>query len=209
MPTITIDSTNHKTYLCSVGEFLATDKSPFCPEGHRHPYTAIYNLLFAPLKNKEISFAEIGVWRSASMKLWSSFFPKGKIYGFDYNNEFLHKCNSYNLPNVTVSHMDVKNEESIRNGFMIPDTKYDVIIDDSSHDFDDQIRIIKTTYDLVKPGGYLIIEDIYEKDDENTFINAISDILGEFSFYTFLKASHDNTWTDGLNNNKMLVLIKN
>ena len=209
MPTIVIDSTNHKTNLCSIGENLATDKSPFCPEGHRHPYTAIYNLLFAPLKNKEISIAEIGVWRSASMKLWSSFFTNAKIYGFDYNETILNNCKSYNIPNVSVSYIDVSKEDSIVSAFNSFNTNYDIIIDDSSHFFEDQIRIVKNTVNLLKSGGIMVIEDIYEKDDEFTFINALQDVLHNFSFYTFIKGEHNNMYTDGLNNNKLLVLIKN
>lgn len=142
------------------------------------------------------------------MKLWSSFFTNAKIYGFDYNNELLEKCKSYNIPNVSVSYIDVTSEESIQRAFNSFNVQYDIIIDDSSHVFDDQIRIIKNTVNLLKPGGIMIIEDIYEKDDENTFINALQDILHNFSFYTFIKGEHSNTWTDGLNNNKMLLLIK-
>lgn len=208
MPTILIDSSDHKTELCIIGEQLATDKSPYCPEGHRHPYTAIYNLLFAPLKNKNIILVEIGVWRSASIKLWSLFFKNSKIYGFDYDRSMIERCNNYYIKNANALYMNVKDSQSINEGLLMINELVDIIIDDSSHEVDDQIRIINETFKYLKSGGYLIVEDIYEACDEELYINKLDNIITHCSFYTFITAAHTNTFTDGINNNKMLILIK-
>ena len=39
--------------------------------------------------------------------------------------------------------MDVNNVESIKNGLSKSDEKFDIIFDDSSHDFEHQIKIIE------------------------------------------------------------------
>ena len=39
-------------------------------------------------------------------------------------------------------------------------TKFDIIIDDSTHTFQDQINVIQETYKFLVCGGILVIEDI-------------------------------------------------
>lgn len=209
MNTIVINSSHHKTEMCTLGEDVSTDKSPFCPRGHRHTYTAIYNLLFAQLKNKKIKLAEIGIQDGNSLKLWSRYFTNCKIYGFDYDYKWINICNSLNLENIILNHIDVTNKKSINDAFQQTESQFDIIIDDSSHVFEDEIRIIQNITNFLKPGGILIIEDIYESWDNNIFIEAIGDnIIKEYSFYTFILGDHYNKYTDGLDNNKLLIMIK-
>ena len=49
-----IDSSLVKTDLCSIGEKLKTDKSPYNKISHRHPYTGIYEFLFSNIRYDEI-----------------------------------------------------------------------------------------------------------------------------------------------------------
>jgi hypothetical protein len=54
---ITIDSSNSITELCTLGVKYPTDKSPYNTDDnlHKHAYTAIYNLLFSNLKYASFS----------------------------------------------------------------------------------------------------------------------------------------------------------
>ena len=56
---LTIDSTFSKTELCNLGKDFPTDKSPYSEKKHRHPFTAVYDLLFSninpPLRALEAS----------------------------------------------------------------------------------------------------------------------------------------------------------
>ena len=89
--TISIDSTNHKTKLCKLGGVLQTDKSPYATDGtggHRKGYTAVYELLFAPLKFKsDVNFLEIGIERGASTFLWEQYFENAKLYAFEHDEQ--------------------------------------------------------------------------------------------------------------------------
>ena len=137
-----IDSTLVKSDLCMIGEKFGTDKSPYNKELHRQSYTSVYNLIFCSLRNKKINFAEIGILNNASIKMWREFFSQAIIYGFDFHEKFINKAKKDNLRDVNYIKINVKDSSSIINAFKKTNKKFDIIIDDSSHDFDDQINII-------------------------------------------------------------------
>ena len=57
-----IDSSDSITDLCKLGVKYPTDKSPYVVhDGHRHPYMAVYDMLFMSLRYKPIKFAEGGI----------------------------------------------------------------------------------------------------------------------------------------------------
>ena len=79
---IVIDTTDAYTELCEIGRLATTDKSPYGDINlciHRHPYTGVYSMLFAPLKDKNIEFAEIGVAAGSSVMLWWNYFVNASI----------------------------------------------------------------------------------------------------------------------------------
>ena len=55
--------------------------------------------------------------------------------------------------------MDVKNSKDIKANLEKIKGKLDVLLDDSTHEFEDQIRIIKNSYKFLKKDGIIIIED--------------------------------------------------
>ena len=57
--------------------------------------------------------------------------------------------------------MDVKNSKDIKAKLGKIKGKIDVLLDDSTHEFEDQIRIIKNSYKFLKKDGIIIIEDIH------------------------------------------------
>ena len=63
--------------------------------------------------------------------------------------------------------------------------EYDIILDDSTHNFKDQIKIIKNVHQYLKPGGILIIEDIFKKYDEKQYIEKLEEYLHFFQDYYF------------------------
>ena len=72
---------------CESGKKYNTNKSSYNLVGHRSGYTGLYYLLFDKLKNKEINFAEIGIEKNASTKVWRDYFSKAKIHGFEYDKD--------------------------------------------------------------------------------------------------------------------------
>ena len=158
---IKIDTTNYESILCKLGGKYNTDKSQFNKKGHRHSYTAAYNLLFTHLKNKKINFAEIGILNNSSIKMWRDYFKFANIDGFDYDKKLINKARRHNLKKVNYHYINVNSVNSISDAFKKTKKKYDIIIDDSTHFFDHQINIINVTKKFLNKDGFLIIEDIY------------------------------------------------
>lgn len=202
-----IETSNYYTDLCKIGTQFGTDKSPFNKNGYRHPYTAIYDLLFSGFKDKKFNFAELGIFRNSSTKMFRYYFKKAKIYAFDYDNKLISNAKSHKLKNTFYANMNVKYEKDIYNNFKKLKKKFKIIIEDTTHEFDDQIRVIENCKDFLEPGGILIIEDIYyKKNIEQKYIQALKHNLKFFEKILFVECNHINKYSRGWNNDKIMIL---
>ena len=204
---ITIDSTNSRTELCDLGVKYPTDKSPYNTDAdlHKHAYTSIYNLLFSNMRYKDIKLGELGILDNNSMLSWRDFFPNAKLYGFEWFDSRIEKAIKDNI-DCTYIKMNVKDVDSISEG-LIAAGKFDILIEDSTHEFEDQIRFINEAYKHLKPGGILIIEDIFLNANEADYSNEINNDY--FSAATFINANHNLKNSAGWDNDKLLVLHRN
>lgn len=198
-----------KSILCEIGRKYDTDKSSqrdnVTNTRHCHPYTLFYNSIFKEYRNKPLRIAELGILDGASLLMWREYFPNAKIEGFEYDhrhiNTFKEKC-----PEIPIYPFDVKRQESIDAAF--GDKMYDLIIEDTTHQFDDQIRVIENIYGNLKPGGMLIIEDIFKRYNEQDYLDRLAPILDQFSDYYFVSLDHENRNSTGWDNDKLFVFIK-
>jgi len=210
IPRLVIDSSDAITELCRFGKTVGTDKSPYNVYRHRHPYTAVYSMLFASLKNKAVKFAEIGVATGNSALLWELYFtnPDAQIHMFDRDEDFLSHGRSLVGRRFTFAPMDVAKDGDVARA--LQQGEYDIIIDDSSHEHGHQIRIIKEAWPLLKSGGILVIEDIFRSTPEEEYTREIfqAGILEECSAAYFVVCEHKDRWSPGWDNDKLLVLVK-
>lgn len=205
--TMYIDSTYCKTELCQIGSEMNTDKAPFALNSvccqHRKGYTAVYSMLFSKYKNTILNFAEIGIEAGASLLTWDNYFSeKCNIYAFEFEKQKIENAKNLNLKNTKFVHTDVNNIEYLDSSFKETDVMFDIIIDDSTHNIGHQNNIINTVSKYLKPGGMLIIEDIYRNQHINSYV--IDAAIWEF--YTFIICHHENRKC--FNNDKLLYLIK-
>jgi len=203
--TITIDSSSHRTKLCSLGEKLNTDKSPYAEHGtggHHKGYTAVYELLFGALKHKNINFLEIGIEGGASTLLWEEYFDNAKLYAFELHD---HKIdNVKNLVKRTnILKTDASDKEVLENTFKSLGVSFDIILDDASHQLKHQQNLIEIGVKYLKSGGIIVIEDLIRGDNEDIFDNVIDD---HFAFNTFIVCEHKDGKAE--NNDKLWVGIK-
>lgn len=194
MRTIYIDSTNCPTDLCHIGAKYNTDKSPFATNtprcaGHRKGFTAVYSMLFGAYKNKDINICEIGIEGGASLQLFSEYFPQSNIYGMELLDNKIEECRNLNIPRTTVLKTDASSIQFLEHSFNQTGKLFDIIIDDSMHVTEHQQNIIQVATKYLKPGGILIIEDLYRNDPEDMFDSVI---LDNFSFNCFIVCHHDN-----------------
>jgi SAM-dependent methyltransferase len=209
---IIIDSTDCRTTLCNICSRTGTDKSPFTiNNGHRHPYTTPYSLFFEPLKNKPIKFAEIGIFRGASIVAWRIFFSRARIYGFDIDMEAMKYVKDLNLPGVYLDQMDATKTDSMESVFqrhMADGELFDVIIDDALHEVGQQAVTIRTCMNKLKQGGLLIIEDIFRNQDHADYLKVMEEVKDLISFSTFILCEHADRYSPGWDNDKMLVMVR-
>lgn len=208
---LVIDSSSSRTDLCELGVTYPTDKSPYnfsSVSGHRHPYTAVYDLLFAPMRHRAVHVGEIGIEQNQSMKCWREYFPKAMLWGWEFYPEKIEKAKKDNLQSVIYLPMDVRSTESIVQGFSRTAAFFDVIIDDSTHEFEDQVRIAKVVHEYIRPGGYFIIEDIFRDFPEQHYYEALKEVTPYYHSIMFIETEHANKNSTGWNNDKLLVFIR-
>jgi hypothetical protein len=211
-----IDSSESKTDLCLLGIKYPTDKSPYNTEspvtphgsGHRHPYTAVYDLLFSNIRNKKIKLAEIGILDNMSMKCWREYFTTAELYGFDFNEDFINQGKNLNLDNTTFDFINVNSINSIEES-LSKYGKYDIIIEDSTHVISDQINVMKVAHKYLNDGGILIIEDIFRRTDESSYYEVINEVSEFYSTTTFIITEHRLKYSPNWDNDKLLVMYRN
>jgi hypothetical protein len=143
-----------------------------------------------------------------SMLCWRDYFPNAELFGFEYNLNYLQLGIDAGLDNTTYDFINVHLEESIED-CLSTHGKFDIIIDDSTHVFEDQIRFCNIAYKYLNEGGMLIIEDIFRKESEEKYNEGLSEISKYFSTMTFVLTEHDLLYSPGWNNDKLLILFRN
>tara|TARA_Y200000002_G_C22493673_1_gene584114 strand:+ start:34 stop:777 length:744 start_codon:yes stop_codon:yes gene_type:complete len=158
-----IDNDNINYY--SIDELFhhyGSDKANFFKINQRkgHGYSKFYERKLKNLKEKKINILEIGSYAGASAAAFVKYFPNSKIFCFDINiSKF-----EYISKNIYVFGIDINNEKKIehtlqnifsQNSF----SKFDLIIDDGSHNLSDILLSLKLLFKFVKSGGLFVIED--------------------------------------------------
>ena len=213
METLTINYHSASSELCEIGKKYDTDKSSqrsnITHYRHCHPYTLFYDSLFKNRRNEPLQIAELGILYGGSLLMWKDYFVNATIYGFEFNDKLIDKFKKrYDNNRITLSNIDVKHTDSIIHAFRTLDVTYDIIIEDTTHQFEDQIRVIENVYPYLKPGGILIIEDIFKSADVNDYSNALQPLLHHFQTYYFVELDHVNKYSAQWNNDKLFVLVK-
>lgn len=213
MKSFNINYHHSSSELCEIGRKYDTDKSSQRDNAnahrHRHPYTLFYEHLFRNKRDCTLTIAELGILYGGSLLMWEEYFKHSHIYGFERNQKLIDKFNSrFSNERISLCTIDVKSADSIINAFRNTNKMYDIIIEDTTHQFEDQLRIIEHVYSYVKPGGILIIEDISTSFDETNYITQLRPILHHFQDYYFVELDHVNKVSTGWNNDKLFVLIK-
>ena len=209
---ILIDSSLSETKLCKLGNKYRTNKSPVNIDGHRSGYTSFFTLLFSSLRDKKINIAEIGIEKNGSIKLWREYFKRASIYGFEFDKKKIEIAKSQKLKKTNFYEINVQDKNSIYSAFNKTKIKYDIIIDDSTHLFDDQIRVIKNSFKFLKTNGIMIIEDIYRlRNDyqEHKYYNKLARVKKYFHEIFFIDTKHVNNFTASWHNEKILLLLRN
>lgn len=153
--------------LTEIANNCRTDKGTDFRE--KHAYTEFYYDYFKKFKNKkDLKILEIGVWHGGSLKMFNEFFEHNcEIYAIDID----YSLNEYTEDNVHLYTVDQNNKSQIENFLNeIGNIKFDIILDDGSHQLEHQFHSLLYLYKYVKPNGIYVLEDLhtYVWDNDNS-----------------------------------------
>ena len=140
--------------LTNIFDAYRTDKGSIGHGAEIHNYGLVYERYFEPIRNNSISLLEIGVLTGASLKSWSEYFPNGEIFGIDNDEKRI-----FQTDRIKTYVGDQAKPHTIANLF--PNKKFDIIIDDGSHQAEHQQLTFDCLFEMVTPGGYYVIEDLH------------------------------------------------
>lgn len=153
------------------GHNLITDKNSL------HSYCdQFYEREFTPYRNESIQLVEIGIDQGGSLIMWANYFKDAKILGVDLilRGDCENDCSKY--PNIMLS---------LGNAYMIESLQYfpeaDIIIDDGSHNINDQIFAVEHFLPKIKDGGLFIIEDVPSMDAAMILMTHVPNHLKAFT----------------------------
>lgn len=167
-----------------------------------HGYLPIYEKLWAHLKDEPITLLEIGVYNGNSMRTWCRWFPNATIVGIDKNPN-----NPMRVDRAEIHIGDQADKDFLeRVAGKYP--KFDIIIDDGGHIWDEQQISFKHLWKSLKDGGMYIIEDLHTSREiwwgspygistvsylKELAANVVFDLttdIAEISFYPSLAVIH-------------------
>lgn len=148
--------------LADLAAHFGSDKGP-----QRHGYAEIYQMLFAPLREREIALLELGLQNGGpeqgesgppddlpSVRMWLEFFPKGQIYGLDVRD-----FSFFEDPQFTFLRCDLEDRAALAEiAAQLP--ALDIVIDDASHASHHQQHALLALWDKLAPGGVYAIESL-------------------------------------------------
>jgi hypothetical protein len=135
----------------------------------KHRYTELYQMLFAPFRERPIAFLEMGLQiggpelgasadrattDAPSVRMWLDYFPKARIIGLDVSDFAW-----FSHPRFAFHRCDMDARENIAAAARkMP--ALDIVIDDASHASHHQQNAFLELFPKLVPGGLYIIEDL-------------------------------------------------
>lgn len=154
---------------------FGTDKGSSAHSGHG--YAEVYHEILAPLRDKPVRLLEIGLlhradkaWlqdpvqhagaasgeRAPSLAMWSAYFPRGEIFGFDFND-----FSGVRVERCTIFRGDMGNRDDLARLVRETGGGFDVVVEDASHASHHQQIALAALFPALKPGGVYFIEDLH------------------------------------------------
>jgi SAM-dependent methyltransferase len=207
------------TPLCEIMGRNKSDKGSLDITKSWHNYTTFYYNIFKDIADKELRIFELGIGTNdisiesnmgidgrpgASLYGWSEFFKNSQIFGADIDKKIL-----FNTDRIHTFYCDQTNPNAIKNMWdneeLLRD-KFDIIIEDGLHELNANICFFENSIHKLKPGGYYIIEDIWNSRKES-YSNIINKWKVEYPNNLY-KLLHIPSKVNDTDNNLLIVYKK-
>ena len=121
-----------------------------------HGYSKFYEDYFKIIKNKKLNILEIGSFYGNASAALYFYFQKANIFSADIFPDLF----SYSSERVKNFYVDSSEEISVEKHIVKLNQSFDIIIEDASHSFKDQIISLFMLFDKLNPGGIFIVEEL-------------------------------------------------
>lgn len=141
-----------------------------------HTYIDAYEEILKPYRETAHSVLEIGLFSGQSLRMWEQYFC-GKVFGIDCSDQpcgglqDLRPMIAEGTHNIII--MDGTSKADIEKNFK--GVKFDVIIDDGSHNLEHQLESYNHFKSHIAKGGIYIIEDIQAIDKNKDLFLQLDD----------------------------------
>jgi hypothetical protein len=120
-------------------------------------YFDAYHRHFEKFIGTPVNILEIGVYSGGSLDLWKSYFGKDcRVYGVDIQEA----CKSYQDERTEIWIGD-QGKREFWQSFKSRVPALDIVIDDGSHEAEDQIVTLQELLPSLRPGGVYLCEDLH------------------------------------------------
>lgn len=120
-----------------------------------HGYCPHYERFIGELRLLPITMLEIGVADGSSLRMWRDWMPKAKIYGFDVSDYHCQK-----EKRITVIKGDQGEQHDLEE--LVKEIGgFHFVVDDGSHDSEDQKVSFTYLWPRLLRGGWYVIEDSF------------------------------------------------
>tara|TARA_B110000027_G_C16115739_1_gene299987 strand:+ start:2084 stop:2932 length:849 start_codon:yes stop_codon:yes gene_type:complete len=164
-----------------------------------HGYAKFYENYFKNIKNEKLNILEIGsFYGNASASLFF-YFKNSFLYAADIFPDLFR----YKSKRVTNFFVDSSEEDSIKNNIIAKNLEFNIIIEDASHSFKDQIISLFLLFKSLRPKGLFIIEeldfpdtrkDMNLKDEHPTLREILDKVKKGLDFYSEYISSKDKKY---------------
>lgn len=206
---LVIDTTKVFSPLCVLGTKYMTDKSPYNALGHRHPYTGVYSMFLSSFRYQctKLKMGEIGILGGSSVRMWRDYFPGAELHAFDVGQDLLDKLKD--IPGVKTQYMNVNEPQQMNTIFSMvcaDGRLFDILIEDTTHCLEHQLLVIREATKWIRPGGVLVIEDIFRDIPTARFQEAIDQISERVESAVMVTTEHRFRQSGPWNNDRMLFI---
>ena len=193
---IHIDTDNIKTNsLDELFYHYGSDKADIFKktENKGHGYSKFYKQKLEKLRNQKINILEIGSYAGASAAAFVKYLPESNIFCFDVNiSNFIYKSKKIHVFGLDINNRKktIKTINKIIDQYKIK--KFDIIIDDGSHNLSDILLAFKFFFKYLKNKGLYVIED-FRHPNYYSYNKDINHILMDEVFKNLEKKNNFNS----------------
>ena len=121
-----------------------------------HSYEEYFHENLNNIKNDKINILEIGSAKGNGIASFYFYFPNSNFIAAD-NNPFRNRYKSIRIRNI---YLDISSKKVLSNFTQFLNKKFDLIIEDCSHQLIHQILCFSENFKNLKKGGIYIVEDL-------------------------------------------------